>query len=73
MGNAVGALVGKGIKRVELLIKTKVVSRSPEEKTEDKEKPVDESTHESCIIEGALKYDRKTRIYCVFPVRQEEI
>jgi len=67
VGNAVGALVGKGIKRVELLIKTKVVSRSPEEKAEDEEKPVDESTHESCIIEGALKYDRKTEFIVFSP------
>lgn len=67
VGNAVGALVGKGIKRIELLIKTKVVSRSPEEKTEDEEKPVDESTHESCIIEGALKHERKTEFIVFSP------
>jgi N-methylhydantoinase A/oxoprolinase/acetone carboxylase beta subunit len=67
VGNAVGALVGKGIKRAELLIKTKVVSRSKKKKTEDKEKPVDGSTHESCIIEGALKYERKPEFIVFSP------
>ena len=37
VGNAVGALVGKGIKRVEILIKTRLVPKSSEEKPEDDE------------------------------------
>ena len=35
VGNAVGALVGKGIKRVEILIKTRVIPESSEDETED--------------------------------------
>jgi N-methylhydantoinase A/oxoprolinase/acetone carboxylase beta subunit len=36
VGNAVGALVGKGIKRIEILIKTRFISESYQDKTENK-------------------------------------
>ncbi|MGB9927403.1 MAG: hydantoinase/oxoprolinase family protein [Methanosarcina sp.] len=71
VGNAVGALVGKGIKRVELLIKTRIVSKSPDkaeaEEKKAEERNIDETTHESCVIEGALKHDRKTEFIVFSP------
>jgi N-methylhydantoinase A/oxoprolinase/acetone carboxylase beta subunit len=75
VGNAVGALVGKGIKRIEILIKTRVIPESGENKAEDEEnkteieenKTEDEKsrTHESCTVEESLKYEQK-REFIVF-------
>jgi N-methylhydantoinase A/oxoprolinase/acetone carboxylase beta subunit len=63
VGNAVGALVGKGIKRVEILIKTRVVPESHEDKAEDEEL----GTHESCIIKEALKFENKNEFIVFSP------
>ncbi len=66
VGNAVGALVGKGIKRVEILIKTRVVPKSREDKAEDKElKDEEMEAHESCVREEDLQYESK-REFIVF-------
>lgn len=63
VGNAVGALVGKGIKRVEILIKTKVISKSREDEAEN----VDYETHESCVVEGVLQYEKKNEFIVFSP------
>jgi N-methylhydantoinase A/oxoprolinase/acetone carboxylase beta subunit len=75
VGNAVGALVGKGIKRVEILIKTRVVPGSPEDKTEDEESEMEDAeykkedegsgTHDSCATKEGLQYENK-REFIVF-------
>lgn len=68
VGNAVGALVGKGIKRVEILIKTRVIPESSEDETEDEkhEKEYEDlEVHESCIRDEALQYESK-REFIVF-------
>jgi N-methylhydantoinase A/oxoprolinase/acetone carboxylase beta subunit len=62
VGNAVGALVGKGIKRVEILIKTRVIPRSCEGEAEGGEL----GTHESSTAEEALKFEDKSE-FIVFP------
>lgn len=53
VGNAVGAFVGKGIKRVEILIKTKVIPKSYEADN------IDHETHERNTPEGILQYETK--------------
>ncbi len=63
VGNAVGALVGKGIKRVEILIKTRVIPKSSEDEAEN----LDYETHESCIIEGALQHEKKNEFIVFSP------
>jgi N-methylhydantoinase A/oxoprolinase/acetone carboxylase beta subunit len=63
VGNAVGALVGKGIKRVEILIKTRVASRAIEDETEE----IDSEAHESCGIEDTLKHEKKTEFIVFSP------
>jgi N-methylhydantoinase A/oxoprolinase/acetone carboxylase beta subunit len=63
VGNAVGALVGKGIKRVEILIKTKVLSKSREDEAEN----VDDETHESCVVEGVWQYEKKNEFIVFSP------
>lgn len=60
VGNAVGALVGKGIKRVEILIKTKVVPKSEELATGSSE-----GGAESEIIRDTLNQEKKN-VYIVF-------
>lgn len=75
VGNAVGALVGKGIKRVEILIKTRFIPESGENETqdeeleaEDKEREIgdeESGTHDSCIIKEGLQYENK-REFIVF-------
>jgi len=63
VGNAVGALVGKGIKRVEILIKTRLIPEPREDKTEDEKL----GTHESCIIEDGLEYKNKKEFIVFSP------
>jgi len=63
VGNAVGALVGKGIKRVEILIKTRLVPKSREEKPEEEEEYG--IAPESEVIESALQQEKKNE-YIVF-------
>jgi N-methylhydantoinase A/oxoprolinase/acetone carboxylase beta subunit len=55
VGNAVGALVGKGIKRIEILIKTKVIPKSSEGEAEN----IDFEAHERCTPEDILQYETK--------------
>jgi N-methylhydantoinase A/oxoprolinase/acetone carboxylase beta subunit len=63
VGNAVGALVGKGIKRAEILIKTRLVPKSREEKSEEDEEYG--IAPESEVIESALQQEKKNE-YIVF-------
>lgn len=63
VGNAVGALVGKGIKRVEILIKTRVIPKSREDKAESG----DYETQESCVIEGTLPHEKKNEFIVFSP------
>ncbi|AKB83854.1 Hydantoinase [Methanosarcina barkeri 3] len=62
VGNAVGALVGKGIKRVEILIKTKVI-KSLEGKAEN----IDNEAHEKCTAENTLPYETKNEFIVFSP------
>ena len=77
VGNAVGALVGKGIKRVEILIKTRVISVSDENelKNEDykkKEKENGESgTHDSCTVEEVLHFENKREFIVFSPTERK--
>ncbi|MDQ1254756.1 MAG: hypothetical protein QG646_4026 [Euryarchaeota archaeon] len=77
VGNAVGALVGKGIKRVEILIKTRVISVSDENelKNEDykrKEKEKGESgTHDSCTVEEVLHFENKREFIVFSPTERK--
>ena len=65
VGNAVGALVGKGIKRVEILIKTRLVPKSREEA------PIAGEDHcvapESEVIENTLQQEKKTEFIVFSP------
>ena len=63
VGNAVGALVGKGIKRVEILIKTRVIPKSREDKAEEEKC----GTHESGVIEDALQNEKKSEFIVFSP------
>jgi len=63
VGNAVGALMGKGIKRVEILIKTRFVPRSSEEEVES----IDSDTHESCVVEAVLQEEKKKEFIVFSP------
>ena len=63
VGNAVGALVGKGIKRAEILIKTRLIPKSREEKPEEEEEYG--IAPESEVIESALQQEKKNE-YIVF-------
>ncbi|MFZ2498305.1 hydantoinase/oxoprolinase N-terminal domain-containing protein [Methanosarcina sp.] len=63
VGNAVGALVGKGIKRVEILIKTRVIPKSQENKAEEE----GGGTPESGVIESALQNEKKTEFIVFSP------
>ena len=70
VGNAVGALVGKGIKRVEILIKTKLVPKSREEK------PEDEGEYgiapESEVIESTLQQEKKNEFIVFSPSERKK-
>ncbi|KKH96406.1 hydantoinase [Methanosarcina sp. 1.H.T.1A.1] len=70
VGNAVGALVGKGIKRAEILIKTRLVSRSGEEKPEDDEEYG--IAPESEIIESALRQEKKNEFIVFSPSERKK-
>lgn len=63
VGNAVGALVGKGIKRVEILVKTRVIPKSREDEAESG----DYETQESCVIEGTLQHEKKNEFIVFSP------
>ncbi|MCQ1535151.1 hydantoinase/oxoprolinase family protein [Methanosarcina sp. KYL-1] len=75
VGNAVGALVGKGIKRVEILIKTRVVSageenpENVESENVESETSVSEGsgTQESEVIKDTLKKEKKTEFLVFSP------
>jgi len=68
VGNAVGALVGKGIKRVEILIKTKVIPRSREDEAEN----VDFEAHEKCAAEDILQYETKNEFIVFSPSERKK-
>ncbi len=63
VGNAVGALVGKGIKRVEILIKTRFIPKSREETPEGEEHC---AAPESEVIEDTLQQQEKKTEFIVF-------
>ena len=69
VGNAVGALVGKGIKRVEILIKTKVIPKSREDEAENDEMY---EAHESCITEDTLQYEKKNEFIVFSPSERKK-
>jgi len=68
VGNAVGALVGKGIKRVEILIKTKVIPKSREGEAEN----IDYEAHERCTPEGILQYETKNEFIVFSPSERKK-
>lgn len=68
VGNAVGALVGKGIKRVEILIKTRFVTRSGEAPAVEEHCVAPESE----IIEDAIRQEKKTE-FIVFSPSERKI
>jgi len=67
VGNAVGALVGKGIKRVEILIKTKVI-KSLESGAEN----IDNEAHEKCTAEDILTYQTKNEFIVFSPSERKK-
>ncbi|HWQ49379.1 MAG TPA: hydantoinase/oxoprolinase family protein [Methanosarcina sp.] len=67
VGNAVGALVGKGIKRVEILIKTKVV-KSLEGEAEN----IDNEAHEKCTAEDISPYQTKNEFIVFSPSERKK-
>lgn len=70
VGNAVGALVGKGIKRVEILIKTKLVPKLREE-----ENPVGEEhclAPENEVIEGTIQQEKKNEFIVFSPSERKK-
>ncbi|AKB52907.1 Hydantoinase [Methanosarcina barkeri str. Wiesmoor] len=67
VGNAVGALVGKGIKRVEILIKTKVI-KSLEGEAEN----IDNEDHEKCTAEEILPYQTKNEFIVFSPSERKK-
>ena len=70
VGNAVGALVGKGIKRVEILIKTRLVPKSREEKPEDDEEYG--IAPESEVIESTLQQEKKNEFIVFSPSERKK-
>lgn len=70
VGNAVGALVGKGIKRVEILIKTRRVPKSREEKPEDDEEYC--IAPESEVIESTLQQEKKSEFIVFSPSERKK-
>ncbi|AKB76762.1 Hydantoinase [Methanosarcina horonobensis HB-1 = JCM 15518] len=70
VGNAVGALVGKGIKRVEILIKTRLVPRSREEA------PIIGEDHcaapENEVIEDTLQQEKKNEFIVFSPSERKK-
>lgn len=68
VGNAVGALVGKGIKRVEILIKTKIIPKSREDETEN----VDPEAHEKCVAEDILQHETKNEFIVFSPSERKK-
>lgn len=68
VGNAVGALVGKGIKRVEILIKTKVIPISHEAEAEN----FDYEAHEKCSAEGIMQYETKNEFIVFSPSERKK-
>jgi N-methylhydantoinase A/oxoprolinase/acetone carboxylase beta subunit len=63
VGNAVGALVGKGIKRVEILIKTRLVPKTREDVPPGEEHC---AAPESEVIEDTLQQQEKKTEFIVF-------
>ena len=70
VGNAVGALVGKGIKRIEILIKTRLVPKSREEKPEDDEEYG--IAPESEVIESTLQQEKKNEFIVFSPSERKK-
>ncbi len=70
VGNAVGALVGKGIKRVEILIKTRLVPKSREEKPEDEGKY--DMAPENEVIESTLQQEKKKEFIVFSPSERKK-
>jgi len=68
VGNAVGALVGKGIKRVDILIKTKVIPISHEAEAEN----FDYEAHEKCSAEGIMQYETKNEFIVFSPSERKK-
>jgi N-methylhydantoinase A/oxoprolinase/acetone carboxylase beta subunit len=68
VGNAVGALVGKGIKRVEILIKTKVVPKPLEGEAEN----IDDEAHERCTAEVILQHEMKNEFIVFSPSERKK-
>ncbi len=69
VGNAVGALVGKGIKRVEILIKTKLFSVSGEEVSSGEGHC---SVPESEVIKDAIQQEKKTEFIVFSPSERKK-
>jgi N-methylhydantoinase A/oxoprolinase/acetone carboxylase beta subunit len=68
VGNAVGALVGKGIKRVEILIKTKVVPKPLEGEAEN----IDYEAHDRCAAESILQHETKNEFIVFSPSERKK-
>jgi N-methylhydantoinase A/oxoprolinase/acetone carboxylase beta subunit len=70
VGNAVGALVGKGIKRVEILIKTRLVPRTREEVPAGQEHC---EAPESEVIREMLKEEKKNEFIVFSPSERKSL
>lgn len=70
VGNAVGALVGKGIKRVEILIKTRLVPKTGEEVTSPGEEHC--SAPESEVIQDTLQQEKKSEFIVFSPSERKK-
>jgi N-methylhydantoinase A/oxoprolinase/acetone carboxylase beta subunit len=75
VGNAVGSLVGKGIKRVEILIKTRVIPKLGENEAGDEEyetKDEKSGTYDSCTVEEGLHYENKSEFMVFSPTERKK-
>lgn len=84
VGNAVGALVGKGIKRVEILIKSRVIQESGEQKAESEEHKAEEykteeykaeelpESHEGCTVKENLHFKDKREFIVFSPAQRKK-
>jgi len=68
VGNAVGALMGKGIKRVEVLIKTRIIPKSHDSEINN----ADPEAHESCVVEAVLQSDYKKEFIVFSPSNRKK-
>jgi N-methylhydantoinase A/oxoprolinase/acetone carboxylase beta subunit len=73
VGNAVGALMGKGIKRVEILIKSRTIPKFSETEVEKTEiENIDPEIHDSCVVEAVLQSENKKEFIVFSPSERKK-